>query len=384
MMESAYSFEQGPIRPPSEAGSLLIRVTRNCPWNKCAFCATYKKRKFSRRSMDEIKTDVDAVENIKGEIEDISRKMGEGGKLTRPVLSHVMSSPSLPDNFRSVGLWMASGGDTVFLQDANSIMLSTDKLVEIITYIKDKFPEVKRVTSYGRAGSLAKKSPEDYKRLQQAGLSRIHMGVESGSDEILKLISKGATAEQIITGSRNAREGGVSICFYIIPGIGGVEFSNANAVESARVINEGRPDYIRFRSLFIKRGTPLHQLVLDGVFTPPTEDQIVAEIRELIDNIQGVETTIVSDHILNLLEEVEGKLPENKDRILGVIDEYLQAPEEDRLLFQLGRRGAGLRKFSEIKAPQVRDQLKNAKAQIDNELEGGIPEYIEEMKNRFL
>lgn len=383
-METAYSFEQGPIRPPSEAGSLLIRVTRNCPWNKCAFCATYKRKKFSRRSMDEIKTDVDAVENIKNEIENISLKMGEGGKLTRSVLSHVMSSPSLPDNFRSVGLWMASGGDTVFLQDANSIMLSTDKLVEIITYIKDKFPEVKRVTSYGRAGSLAKKSPEDYKRLHQAGLSRIHMGVESGSDEILKLISKGATAEQIITGARNAREGGVSICFYIIPGIGGVELSHANAKESARVINEGRPDFIRLRSLFIKRGTPLHQLALDGVFTPPTEDQIVAEIRELIDNIEGVETTIVSDHILNLLEEVEGKLPESKERILGVIDEYLQAPEQDRLLFQLGRRGAGLRKFSEIKAPQVREQLVNAKAQIDKELEGGIPEYIEEMKNRFL
>jgi radical SAM superfamily enzyme YgiQ (UPF0313 family) len=383
-MEKAYSFEQGPIRPPSEAGSLLIRVTRNCPWNKCAFCSTYKKGKFSRRSMDEIKSDVDAVDNIRQEIERISHDMGEGGRLTRPVFSHVMSSPGLPDTFRSVGLWMASGGDTVFLQDANSIMLSTDKLVEIINYIKEKFPHVQRVTTYGRAGSVQKKSPEDYKRLKEAGLSRIHMGVESGADKILKMIDKGATAEQIIRGGQNARGGGVSICFYIIPGIGGVELSDENAIESARVIDEANPDFVRFRSLFVKRGSLLHRMVTDSEFQVPSEDQVVKEIKKLIENIEKAQTTLVSDHVLNLLEEVQGKLPEEKERILAVIDEYLDAPEEERLLYQLGRRGAGLRRFREVKDPSNRARLLDAKEQIDRELEGGVTEYLDEMKNRFL
>jgi hypothetical protein len=334
--------------------------------------------------MDEIKADVDAVDNIRKEIEGVSWEMGAGGRLTQPVFARVMSSPNLPDTFRSVGLWMASGGDTVFLQDANSIMVSTDKLVEIINYIKEKFPHVKRVTTYGRAGSVQKKTPEDYRRLKEAGLSRIHMGVESGSDKILKMIDKGATAEQIIRGGKNAAAGGVSICFYIIPGIGGVELSDENALESARVINEANPDFVRFRSLFVKNGAPLHTMVLEGTFTPPSEDQVVMEIRKLIENLEGVNTTLVSDHALNLLEEVQGELPQDKEKILTSIDEYLQAPEEERLLYQLGRRGAGLRSFREIREPGNRARLLEAKTQIEKELEGGIPEYLEEMKNRFL
>ncbi len=148
------SFEQGPIRPPSEAGSLLIRATRNCPWNRCAFCGTYKGRKFSRRPLDEIKKDIDTAKAIAEAIGDISRKYGDEGRLTRPVLSGIFSDAALSDSFRSVALWLASGGATVFLQDANSIMLSTDSLVEILNHITKTFPQVERVTSY-RAGRYA-------------------------------------------------------------------------------------------------------------------------------------------------------------------------------------------------------------------------------------
>jgi hypothetical protein len=125
-------------------------------------------------------------------------------------------------------------------------------------------------------------------------------------------------------------------------------------------------------------------MVLEGTFTPPSEDQVVMEIRKLIENLEGVNTTLVSDHALNLLEEVQGELPQDKEKILTSIDEYLQAPEEERLLYQLGRRGAGLRSFREIREPGNRARLLEAKTQIEKELEGGIPEYLEEMKNRFL
>ncbi len=156
-MNTAVEFEQGPIRPPSEAGSLLIRVTRNCPWNQCAFCSTYKGKKFSRRSLEEIKTDIDAAKAVMDEISEISWKIGDGGKLTQRALASILKDASLPDSFRSVALWMASGGDTVFLQDANSLMLSTDSLISILSHIRRTFPQVQRVTSVRPCGDAERK-----------------------------------------------------------------------------------------------------------------------------------------------------------------------------------------------------------------------------------
>jgi radical SAM superfamily enzyme YgiQ (UPF0313 family) len=383
-MVNVQSFEQGPIRPPSEAGSLLIRVTRNCPWNKCAFCSTYKRKKFSRRSMEEIKGDIDAAKSVLEEIKAISLRMGDAGKITPGVLSTVANDPSLPMSFQSVALWAASGGATVFLQDANSLMLSTQSLLEVLGYLRERFPEVSRITSYARAATLQAKTVEDYRRLRDAGLCRLHVGMESGSDRILKLIDKGARSEQLIEGGTSVVQAGISLCLYVIPGIGGTTLSDENALESARVINAINPGYVRFRSLYVRPGTLLADKVQAGEFVPPTEDQMVEEIRKLVDGLEGITTTLVSDHILNLLEEVEGKLPDDKDRILQVIDEYLSLPEHDRLLFQLGRRGGGLRRVSDLRHPAIRARLEAAKSQIDSELSGGILEYLEAIKLRFI
>jgi hypothetical protein len=378
------TFEQGPIRPPSEAGSLLIRVTRNCPWNRCVFCGTYKGKPFSRRSLEEIKGDIDAAKDIVSKISELSWKMGEGGKLTRPVFTAVMQDASLDDCFRSVALWLASGGDTVFLQDANSLMLSTETLVQTLRHIKATFPQVTRITSYSRAVELKGKSVADLERLKTEGLSRVHVGMESGSDAVLKMIKKGTTAAQIIEGGRRAVEAGLSLCLYIMPGIGGRELSEEHARESARVINAINPDFVRFRSLYVRKKSPLLEMVEAGRFTVPDEDEMVREIRLFIENLEGVQTQLVSDHILNLLEEIEGKLPEDKAAMLGLIDRYLNLPEEDRLLFQLGRRGGALRSLDEMNHPVTAMRLREAKNQIDREIEGGIPAYIAEMKRRFV
>lgn len=383
-MNAALEFEQGPIRPPSEAGSLLLRVTRNCPWNRCAFCSTYKRKKFSRRSFDEIKADIDTMKAIAVSISEMSIAAGDRGEMSQRVLAKVLRDPVLPDSFRSVALWMASGGQTVFLQDANSLMLSTDQLIAILQYLRQTFPQVDRVTSYARAGTLAAKSVDDYRRLRAAGLSRLHVGMESGSDRVLKMIEKGARAEQIIEGGRKVVEGGLSLCMYIIPGIGGRALSEENARESARVVNAVNPAFVRFRSLYIKGGTPLAEMHRAGTFDQPDEDEIVREIRLFVQNLDGISTRLVSDHVLNLLEEVEGKLPGDKDRVLGIIDRYLNLGDEDRLLFQLGRRGGALRNLDDLEEPGVRAQLLQAKKQVEKELPGGVPEYLQLIKNRYL
>jgi biotin synthase-like enzyme len=382
--ETALNFEQGPIRPPSEAGSLLIRATRNCPWNRCAFCSTYRNKTFSRRPLEEILADIDAAKAVKDRIIEMSWKAGDGGILTRRVLSDILRNPGLPDSFRSVAYWMASGGNTVFLQDANSIMLSTSSLVTILNHIRKQFPEVERVTSYARSVTLKGKTVDDYIRLKEAGLARLHVGMESGSDVVLKMIDKGARSDQIIEGARKVVQAGLSVCLYVIPGIGGVELSEEHARESARVINAINPGFVRLRSLYVRRGTRLMEMVEKGDFHVPDEDQIVREIRALVTQLEGISTTLVSDHILNLLEEVEGRLPDDKERILGVIDRYLNLSDEERLLFQLGRRGGALRSLDDMAEPHVLARLRAAKQQIEREMPGGVAEYLQAVKKQFV
>ncbi len=383
-MQQALSFEQGPIRPPSEAGSLLIRVTRNCPWNQCAFCSTYRGRKFSRRSVQEVKADVDTVKYISDDIKRISWRMGEGGHLTRAVLGSILSDATLPDSYRSVVFWLASGGNTVFLQDANSLILSTDTLEEILRHIKETFPQVNRITSYARANTLVSKTVDDFVRLHRAGLSRLHVGMESGSDVVLRMIRKGTTAKQIVEGGKRVVASGISLCLYIIPGIGGVDYSQEHAVESARVVNAVNPQFVRLRSLYVRHNTPLMEMVNQGSFNPPDEDAMVKEIRLFIESLDGITTTIVSDHILNLLEQVTGSLPKDKAAMLDVIDRYLSMDKEDRLLFQLGRRAGAIRDLEELKDPVTRTKLEAARLEIQAQLPGGIPQYIAEIKKRFV
>ncbi len=334
--------------------------------------------------MEEIKADIDAAKSILDEMKAISFKLGDAGRITPAVLSAVANDPSVPMSFQSVALWAASGGDTAFLQDANSLMLSTGALLEVLGYLRERFPGISRVTSYARAATLQTKTVEEYRQLRAAGLCRLHVGMESGSDRILKIIDKGARSQQLVQGGTRVVRAGISLCLYIIPGIGGTALSDENAVESANVINAINPGYVRFRSLFVRPGTPLAEKVKAGEFVPPSEDQMAAEIRSLISCLDGISTSLVSDHILNLLEEVEGKLPEDKERMLRVIDDYLALRDEERLLFQLGRRGGGLRSVSDLRHPDIRARLEAAKRQIELELPGGVPEYLEAIKLRFI
>jgi hypothetical protein len=248
--------------------------------------------------------------------------------------------------------WLYHGGKTVFFQDANSLVMAAADIVDILHYMKERLPSVERVTTYARSSTLARKSVVDLTAMGQAGLSRIHVGLESGSDVVLKtIINKGTTAKQHVEAGKRVRAAGISLSEYIILGIGGKDLGREHALETAKVLNQINPNYIRIRSLTIPKRTPLSELAQRGEFLEETDPEIIAGARLLIENLEGIESTVVSDHSLNLLEEVNGKLPEKKAALLAIYDRYLHLPERDQMIFSLGKRWGLFR---------VLDDLKNA------------------------
>jgi hypothetical protein len=329
------SFELGPIRPPSEAFSLLIRVTRNCPWNRCKFCPIYKGDKFQLRSVEEIKQDVRMAKVIYDKICELAWKSSRGDSL-REVAALVSSNPP-NDAYRNVALWLYAGGKHAFLQDANTLIVKTPDLVEVIKYLKETFPGISRITSYARSKTAARKSLEELVELREAGLSRIHIGLESGYDPVLEFMDKGVTAADHITAGKNVVASGISLCEYIMLGVGGRRMWREHATETARVLNQINPDFIRFRTLTIQPRMLLYHDVVSGDFIRETDEEIIEEEKLLIESLE-CQAQIVSDHMINLLQEVEGKLPEDKEKMLAVIRRFQALPPEERARYKLGRR----------------------------------------------
>jgi radical SAM superfamily enzyme YgiQ (UPF0313 family) len=330
-----YSFELGPIRPPNEAYSLLIRATINCPWNRCRFCPTYKGAKFRLRSVEEIKQDIKPAAVIRDKILEASAQSGPGTTL-RDMAIMVLNAPP-NEAFRNVALWLYSGGENVFLQDANSLIMRTNELVEVLNFLKTTFPGIKRITSYARSNTVTKKSLEELREVHQAGLSRLHIGLESGYDPLLQYMDKGVTAAEHVAGGRKVKESGISLSEYVILGLGGKTMWREHALETARVLNEIDPDFIRVRTLAVKEGMPLSDEVVQGTFVRANDEEIITEERLLIENLK-CQANYVSDHITNLLQEIEGKLPEDKGKFLEIIDRFQALSPEERANFKIGRR----------------------------------------------
>ena len=383
-MEPVMTYEQGPIRPPSEAGSLLLRFTRNCPWNQCTFCPVYKGQEFSRRSLEEIRHDIDAVYNILDDLRKLSWSLGLAGQMNQRVLNAVLTSPSYNGHYRYVALWAFSGTGRVFIQDANSLMLPAELLVEALRYLRSKIPEIRRVTSYARSSTLARKSGEDLKAIREAGLDRIHVGLESGSDRVLSLVKKGATSEQHIVAGRKVIEAGITLSEYIMPGLGGKEWSRDHALQTARIINAINPHFIRLRSLRIPSRTPLYKDKMQGRFTPLSDDDTAREIRLFIETLNHISSTLTSDHIMNLLPEIEGTFPGDKDHMLAVIDRYFLLSAEDRLLYRLGRRGGAIQGLADLENPALRRRLEAARRELEAETGGDLENVITELGDQYI
>ncbi|MGD0021776.1 MAG: radical SAM protein [Smithellaceae bacterium] len=376
-------FEQGPIRPPSEATSLLIRVTRNCPWNKCVFCHTYRGTKFELRSVEEVKTDIQTMRDFADQIVELSWKLGEGGRINRNVLKQISNHKFYNDFFQTVAVWLYFGGENVFLQDANSLVTKTRDLVAILDFLREKFPQIKRITTYCRSHTAARKTVSELEQLKKAGLSRIHVGMESGSDEVLALINKGVKAGDHIKAGQNIRQAGIELSEYFMPGLGGTKFTIQNALETARVMNVINPDFIRLRTLHVVPGTELEDLVQSGDFQLLGDEDILREIQLFIENLEVKGSHLLSDHILNLLEELEGTFPEDKPRILSLIKRYFDLSDEERLIFRLGRRSGAIRILDDL---DDKETFLRLKAVVDNyATEGGnLEEDMVKIMNNYI
>jgi radical SAM superfamily enzyme YgiQ (UPF0313 family) len=376
-----HAFELGPIRPPSEAHSLLIRATRNCPWNRCQFCPVYKGSKFELRSVGEIIRDIEGLRAISEGIKEMAWKIGYGDRV-REVAAMLCNQPQYGQCVCHVALWLGTRGKTAFLQDSNTLIMRTPELIQVITFLRETFPSLNRVTTYGRSHTAARKSLAELKELKDAGLDRVHIGLETGYDPLLAYMEKGCTAENHIEGGKKVREAGISLCEYVMPGLGGKKMSQGHARETARVLNEIDPDYIRLRSLHVSQAMPLWTRLQDGDFELQTEDEVVKEIAVFIENLQ-VTSYLKSDHILNLLMEVEGKLPEDKGKCLNIINKYLSLPDEERLNFKIGRRTGLYTRLADLSDTHRHDEIdqaiKGVRAQGSD-----VEEAIVKLKNSFI
>lgn len=373
------TFRIGPIRPPSEATSLLLQVTNGCTWNKCKFCQIYRHTKFKAYSADSIKADIDNMVYHAERARKYQRPDGtwDIGGLNRELR---LGNEDELQCFYMVANWLVNGGENVFLQDGNTTALSSGRLTDVLKYLKQAFPQIKRITSYGRAENLARVSAEEYAELKAAGLDRIHSGFESGSDAVLEKINKGVTAQQEITAGKNIKAGGIDLSVYFMPGVGGKELSEDNALGMAHVINEVDPDFIRIRTSALKPGTELHDDFLNGEFTICSDDEKLMEIRTIIEQANGIETKLVSDHIVNLFQNIEGSLKNDKTEMLEIIDEYFALPEEDRKIYQALRRMGRVGSLKDVESVRS-DDIKAVKQLINSipgsyEWELKMNEYI--------
>lgn len=375
-------FEQGPIRPPSEAYSLLIRLTRNCPWNHCTFCRVYKKRKFSIRSVENVIRDIDFIH---GYIERIRQIVKPGGFTDNEVINTLYNSFPEKDRvaFNAAMNWYMSGMKSIFLQDANSLIMKPDDLVTIISHIKNCFPKVERVTSYARSQTIARIKPEDLKRIAGAGLNRIHIGMESGSDKVLENIHKGATKAIHIKAGLNVKEAGMELSEYVMPGLGGIEYSIEHAMETASALNSINPEFIRLRTLAVTDGTKLAELAARGEFEKPTDVMMAKEIRLFLESLDGIDSYVKSDHILNLFETINGKLPEDKAKMIGIIDGFFELSPEDRILYQIGRRMGFFRGPEDMTDSPHLDKVKQA-CRYYGVTPVNVDSVIDELMKRFV
>lgn len=331
------TYRIGPIRPPSEAHSLLLQITEGCTWNRCKFCGLYKQEGFKAFTVESIKEDIDVMAEYAEIAKDYQREDGSWNK--KAALEKLNRMNREEQNcYYLVYRWLAHGGENVFLQDGNSLAVKTERILEVLRYLREKLPSIKRVTTYGRAETLSKISVAQYKELKSAGLDRIHSGFESGSDQVLELINKGVTSEQEVVAGKNIKEAGIELSVYFMPGIGGKALSRENAMETTRVVSEINPDFIRIRTAVVKEGAELWQDYMDGSFQLCSENEKLAEIRYLIENSKNCTGVLASDHIINLLQEIQGRMDTDRSKMLSIIDDYFALPQSEQKIFQLARR----------------------------------------------
>jgi hypothetical protein len=353
MTPDDYVMDLGPMGPIGEGAALMLRINRNCPWNQCLFCSVYKRSPFSARTAKEIKEDIDRARRIGDLLEDTSRQMGLDGWVQQDVLQAAIQGPppiygGVPPGANekqrmarrclgNVAGWYMYGARRVFLQDANALFLKPGELVDVLKYLKSAFPTVDTVTCYARSKTCAQRTSEELQDLREAGLSWCFVGVESGCDRVLEAMKKGATKREHISGGQKLMAAGIKVAAFVMPGLAGGdrEMGRRHIADTLDVLNEVRPTEVRVRSLAVLESAPLRGKWEAGEFLPPSEAQMVDELKELIEGID-FDCTFETLQMTNLFT-FKGQLPARRQAFLDVLEDYQSLPPLERARYLLNR-----------------------------------------------
>lgn len=301
-------YEYPVYRPPSEWKSLIIQATIGCPHNKCGFCDMYKTQKFRLRPLSEIKKDVEMAKELEIKLLEKSKTSGQD-------ISVLAYQAGIP--------WLLDGKvKSVFIADSNSIIMETTEMAELVKYIHKTFSDLDRVTSYARAKTILEKPMTELKILCKAGLQRLHVGLETGDPELLKIIKKGVTPQEQVKAGQKAIKAGFELTEYVLLGLGGKKYWKQHAIGTAKVLNQINPTWVRVRTLMLRPKTILYIKKKRGEFHEASPVDIVHETRLLIENLE-CKTEFLSDHNSNYLS-LNGSLPEDKSKMLAYIDDTLE------------------------------------------------------------
>ena len=370
-------FEQGPIRPPSESESLLIRITRNCPWNRCTFCPVYKDDNFSLRPVEHVLNDIDTVKSYVDAIVE-SKRAGTryyGDFLKKGLEDEVA--------LHAAYHFVAGGMRSIFLQDGNSLIIKPEDFITILRHLQLSFPMVERITSYARSHTIARISDENLEKMAQAGLNRIHIGMESGSDRVLKMVRKGVDKATQIRAGQKVKRAGIELSEYFMPGLGGNALSREHALESADALNQINPDFIRMRALALPVAAPLTAQFEAGEFDKMGEVATAGELLLFLESLRGITSKVRSDHVLNLFSEVNGTLPADQQKMIDPLRRFLALDAREQMIFCIGRRTHRLSRLADLNKPELRDPV----AQMCDEhgaTEDNMDQIIQSIMQRFI
>jgi hypothetical protein len=327
----------------------------------------YKDTEFSIRELEHILRDIDFVR----EYTDFLKNPKDGLVIEEPLA------------YNSAMNWTSHGMKSVFLQDADSLVIGAPKLARILNHLRASFPDIERVTSYARSSTINKMSVEGLTTLKESGLTRIHVGLESGSDTVLKMVRKGASKAIHIRAGLKVKEAGMELSEYFMPGLGGRSLSNEHAVESADALNQIDPDFIRLRPLAFPIRAPLYELMTSGQFERCTDIDVVQELHTFVENLEGISSYLLSDHILNLFADFKGEFPEAKTHLLSILQRFLDLDEDEQMLYRFGRRLGAFTSLADLHDASRRTRVAEIMSE-NNVNRQNIEGLIDRMMQQFM
>ncbi len=269
-------------RPPSEAYSLLVQVTIGCSHNKCTFCNMYKAKQFKVRKMEEV-------------LEDLAWARQHYQRVQR-----------------------------IFLCDGDALCLANHKLLTILDYIKEHFPECERVTTYGRATAALAKTDEELRQLKEHGLSMVYIGAESGSQKVLDMVKKGETREELIEGTKKLEAAGIQTSVTFISGLAGTELWEEHAIETGKMITEMNASYVSLLTLMLQSPAPMLDDWAAGRFQKLSAEEVLAETCLMLQHANPTKSCVFrSNHASNYVS-LRGNLPEDKEHMLGLLKRCME------------------------------------------------------------